>query len=140
MGMPKINEIFNILFNIRHNYKENFVEILGLWSVRIYLFAILCANILNWLIAGFINSRLKGALIALHYNVDFGINLLGDVRQIYILPVLGLAIFLINISILLNISSGRERDFLSHALLLAALLANLTLLIAAGTIYLINFR
>ena len=135
-----MNEILNILFNIKQNYKQNFIEILGLWSVRIYLFCILCANILNWSIAGFINSRLEGALIALHYNVDFGINLLGDVRQIYILPLLGLAIFMINLLILININSSRERNFLGHALLLSALLANLTLLISAGTIYLINFR
>ena len=138
--MTKINNIFNFLFNVRYNYKKNISELFSYLSVKLFLFFILSVNILSWLFARYIDKQINDELIALHYNVDFGINLMGSVKQIYILPWLGLIILIINFVLLININQSRERQFTAQILFITCLLANLTLLISMGAIYLVNFR
>ena len=82
----------------------------------------------------------------LHYNVDFGIDLIGNVRQIYIIPLIGLVIVLFNLILLSfayrkNIApERRDADkFLANLLLGSALFANFILLFSVASIYLINF-
>ena len=84
--------------------------------------------------------QIDDELLALHYNVDFGINLLGDAKRIYIIPLLGLILLFINFILLVNFNHTQEKSFIAHILLSTALLTNLTLLASAGTLYLINFR
>ena len=136
----KINNIFNFLFNIKYNYRENSSELFRYAPNKIFVFLVLLINFSTWLIAVYIDRQINYEQIALHYNVDFGINLMGSVKQIYIVPFLGLIIFLINFLLLININQERERRFTAQVIFIASLLCNLTLLASIGAIYLINFR
>jgi hypothetical protein len=109
-----------------------------------YLIVISGINLLNWLSAYVININVSRDLVVLHYNVDFGVNLIGNVRQIYTLPLLGLIIFLVNFIILVfifkrNYRLAEAKRVFSHVLLASALGVNLFLFIALTLIYLINF-
>lgn len=106
--------------------------------VRLYILLLLALNIINWLLAYYVNNNVSQDLVVLHYNVNLGVNLIGNVRDIYVIPTLGLSFIVINFLLLLNIY--RQSRFLIHLLLGFSLLINLFLIASTISIYLINFR
>ncbi|MFH1662146.1 MAG: hypothetical protein ABIA02_03550 [Candidatus Falkowbacteria bacterium] len=115
-------------------------KILKIFPVKAYLIILLLANFINWISAYSINKKVSQDLVYLHYNVNFGVNLIGDVQKIYIIPFLGFIIILINF-ILLNLIYKYKKDkFIIHLLLAAAFASNLFLLAGTASVYLINFR
>jgi len=114
------------------------LDLLDFFCVRLYLIILLGLNLLNWLAAVTISSNVSQNLVVLHYNVNFGVDLIGSVRRIYTIPLLGLIIILINFILLVLVY--RQSKFIIHLLLAPAILANLFLLIAIASVYLINFR
>ena len=130
--------------NFIHNWSEDaqsrLADFFSFLYVKIYLAFIIIINFFIWLIAYHFNKELDLAQAVLHYNVDFGVNLIGPAKELYIIPILGIIIFLFNVMIILIIGRDKEIKFLANLLLIAALLSNLILLIAAIAVYLINFR
>ena len=120
--------------------KASFGVVFRLSSSRVYLAFIAFWQLVSWLQAWFINKNLSGDILVLHYNVDFGIDLVGDPTRIYLYPLLGLGIFLINFIILAFLSKDKNLKILTHFLLGAAALFGLFLSIALFAVYLINFR
>ncbi len=132
-------KILNYLYLTRQKIFEIIPEILSFVYVRVYLIFIFFFNILSWVLAYFINSKAgQNPIIFLHYNVDFGANLVGDVGQLYTLSDLGLIVFIFNFFLFLNFY--KKNKFISHLLLSAAVLVNAILVIALYLIYLVNFR
>lgn len=76
--------------------------------------------------------------IILHYNVYFGVDMLGNWTQVFILPVLGLILFLINFSLAIHFYEQKER-IASHILLMATMMLQLSLLVAAISVIIINY-
>ncbi len=116
------------------------IQVFESFFARIYLILILFFNFLSWILVGFINYKAQGNLLILHYDVDFGVDLLGLASKLYIIPLLGLIFFLLNsvlLSVFLNFS---EFKFLAHLILAATLLINLLLFASLGPVYLVNFR
>ena len=113
-------------------------DLIGLAFVRIYLILLFILNIINWLLAFYVNKNVSQNLVVLHYNVNLGVNLIGNVSDIYIIPTLGLAFIVINFLLLLNIY--RQSKFLIHLLMGFSLLINLFLIASTISIYLVNFR
>jgi len=138
LGWRKILEIILDLFDYLY--------------IKIYLAIILFINLSNWTIAKVISDKTKQDLyisqysnsdsvkdlFILHYNVDFGINLVGRVERVYIMPLFGLLILIINLFLLLYFYKNNK--FISHLLLTSVFLVNVFLLMALVSIYLINFR
>ena len=87
----------NYFHHIRLKLAELSAGLFNSFYIRMYLILTLGLIILNWLSAYIINIDVSQNLVILHYNVDLGVNLIGDVSKIYIIPLLGLAIFLINL-------------------------------------------
>lgn len=119
-------------------------NLLTFFYIKVYLFSILGLNFLNWLFVYIINSKVSQDLTVLHYNVDFGVNLIGSVKQIYIIPFLGLIIFILNLILLafafrLNFRIPSAGKFFAHILLGASMLANFFLFLSLVFIYLVNF-
>jgi len=131
-------KLLNYLHLRRQTLGEMLLDLLSFFYVRIYLMIVFGLNLLNWLVAFIINKNVSQDLVFLHYNVTFGVNLIGSVKKVYIIPLLGLVIILINFVLLIFIH--RQGKFIIHLLLVSAMLANLFLLIAAVSVYLINFR
>ena len=94
--MIDTNKILNYIYLIKSKTKEGIVVFWEYLYVKIYVTGVIILVSLNWYFAYFINSKVSQDLVGLHYNVDFGINLIGDVSRIYIIPALGMFIFFIN--------------------------------------------
>jgi len=137
--MFNLSKLVNSLYFLRQNFISFFSKFFSYLYIKIYLIILLIINILIWLTAHFIDVRIDEELIALHYNVDFGINLIGGVEKIYIIPLLGLAIILINFILSASVNRSRDGIFISHILFITAMMVNLVLLVAIVSIYLINF-
>jgi len=106
----------------------------------VYLSFIVAWQILAWFQVWFINRNLSGNILVLHYNVDFGIDLVGDPALIYLYPFFGLGVFLLNLIILAVFYKDKNFKILAHFLLGAAALFGLFLSIALLAVFLINFR
>ncbi len=142
--MIDTNKILNYIYLIKSKTKEGIVVFWEYLYVKIYVTGVIILVSLNWYFAYFINSKVSQDLVVLHYNVDFGINLIGDVSRIYIIPALGLFIFFINSGLAIIVNRQRFDNtnttrLLTHFILGGALLANLFLLISLAFVYLINF-
>jgi hypothetical protein len=76
--------------------------------------------------------------IVLHYNVFFGVDMIGFWWQAYFLPLLGIIILLIN-GILGFLFYQQKERVVAHLLLLAAFIVQLSLIVAVISIILINY-
>ena len=92
------------LLNFFHFWRQALVNmILSLASfiyVRVYLVILAFLNLLNWIVVFIINKNVNQDLIFLHYNVTFGVDLIGNANKVFIMPFLGLIIILINLILL----------------------------------------
>ena len=137
--MVKYSKTFNIIYNIKQNTYYLVSDIFSYLYVKIYISFLLIINILNWISARYIYTEIGDKLIALHYNVDFGVNYIGKAREIFIIPFLGLIIIIINFILILFLNRYKDKRFFHHILFNSALISNLVLLASIISIYLINF-
>lgn len=113
--------------------RDYFQNRIVLWLLVISLLG----NIVNWVIFG-IFIRPNDSNIILHYNVYFGVDVMGQWKLVFLLPAIGLALFLINLVLSIHFYTRKER-IASHLLLMASLMAQLSLLIASISVILINY-
>jgi len=74
--------------------------------------------------------------IVLHYNIDWGVDYFGEVKSIFVLPTVGIIIFLLNGVLALKLW-GKNR-ILSYFLTTATFLTQGFLIISGIALYLIN--
>jgi len=132
------HKLLNLFYLGRGKLAEAVLDLLGFVSARFYLALIAALNIADWLLAYYVNKNVSQGLVVLHYNVNLGVNLIGNASDIYIIPTLGLCFIIVNFFLLLNIY--RRNKFLIHLLLGSTVLINLFLIASTYAIYLINFR
>ncbi|MFH1744948.1 MAG: hypothetical protein ABH881_02145 [bacterium] len=139
--MNFFSKILNSFYLSRENYKEYVLEVFSYLDIKIYVSLFLIINIVSWILAKSIIHLVDAEQIALHYNVDFGIDYYGNTSNIYIIPLLGLIIFLINFVLYAGIGiRHKARRFFSHVLFSVAIVSNYILLTAILLIYLVNFK
>ena len=95
---------------------------------------------LAWWQAVAIFRDLTGNLLVLHYNVDFGIDFVGNPTQIFWYPLYGLGIFIINLLLAAALHQHQDWRIFDHLLFSAALVFGLFLNAALLFVYLINFK
>lgn len=120
--------------------KSSFSAIFHFIPSLIYLGLIIVGQISAWFQVWFIHRQLSDSILVLHYNVDFGIDLVGDPIYIYLYPLLGLIVFFMNFIILAIFHKDKNFKILVHYLLGAATLFGLFLSTALLAVFLINFR
>ncbi len=108
--------------------------------IRVYLAVLLVFNGCLWILANLVKQATGQDLIALHYQVDYGVNLIGGANNIFLLPAIGLIIIMVNVFLSLLVVRRKERNFLSHILLSAAVLTHFFIAIALWLLYLINYQ
>ena len=138
--MVDLSKFYDSLYLLRQRLFGAISYLSSYFFIRLYFIVLLGLNLFSWLVVYLININVSQDLVVLHYNVDFGVDLIGSVKRVYIIPFLGLIVILVNLILVLAFSRGRDFKFFSHLLLAASLVVNLFLLIALGSIYLINFR
>ena len=76
--------------------------------------------------------------IILHYNVYFGVDVLDSWQKVYLIPIIGFFLFLVNTILGLYFYHQKER-IASYILAIANLMIQLSLLVASASIILINY-
>ncbi len=115
----------------------------SLWRfspTRFYLLAILLLQALAWWGAFFIYRNLAGDILVLHYNVDFGIDLIGTPQRIFFYPMFGLGITLLNLAGAAFFTRHKDFRIFAHLLMAASVNFGLILSFALFFIYFINFK
>lgn len=125
-------------FYKRKDVLKNF-DFLRASYIRIYLIFLLIINSLEWLFARFIYFEVDGERMALHYNVDFGIDFYGEKEKIFNIPKIGLLIIVVNMLLFILAAKIKRRKFIGHVLFSQAIICNIILLLSLGLIYLVNF-
>lgn len=95
------------------------------------------ANLANWIMLAIFIRPVDGNII-LHYNVYFGVDNMGNWKQVFLMPSIGLILFLINIFLANYFYKNKER-IASYILLLSVFMAQLSLIIASISIIIINY-
>lgn len=97
----------------------------------------LLLNAVDWgLIAFFI--RPVDFLIILHYNVYFGVDVIGDWWQVYFLPLIGLLIMVIN-AVLGYVFYQQKERLIAHLLMLATFIVQIGITVAVACLLTINY-
>ena len=76
--------------------------------------------------------------IILHYNVYFGVDVIGAWWQVYFLPVIGLIVLLVN-STLGYLFYGQKERIVAHLLMLATFIVQIVITVAVASVLLINY-
>jgi len=140
--MLNIGKINSIIYIARERAKNAISTAFSLLSVRIYFILLALLNTSLWALSKYVVKTVGEPQIALHYSVDFGINLYGNANNIFIIPLLGFVFIFINLSIIISISRYNQLElrFIVHLLLASAAIANIILIAALISIFIINFR
>lgn len=132
------------LYNSIFNHKESFADSLKtLWRfrpARLYLSVFLLWQIIAWFQARFIYRNLGSDLLVLHYNVEFGTDLISNPSQIFYYPIGGLLALVLNLTICLVLYRHKDFKLFVNLLLGGIALFSIFLNLALLSIYLINFR
>lgn len=105
--------------------------------VRWLLFLSVMSNLINWIILKIFIDPVDLPII-LHYNVYFGVDMLGNWKSVFILPGIGLVLFFINALLSINFYQKKER-IASYLLLIATLMIQLSLIVASASLIIINY-
>lgn len=104
------------------------------WSVVLsFLFCVMNVWLPIWRIVPLSNDR---PFIPLHYNIYLGVDRFGDWKEIFLLPTLGLGLFLLNL-VLQTLAVRRER-FLSMMFGVTTVFLEAILFFALALIILLN--
>lgn len=109
-------------------------------QARLYLIFILLLQGLAWLQTIIIFRRLTSSFTILHYNIDFGVDLIGNPKDIFYYPILGLIVALINVSLTAALTKRQGIRLIIHLLLGSIVAFAIFLSLALLAINFINFR
>lgn len=125
--------IEKIKLKISGHVQEFFKSHIAIWLLILSFLV----NMINWIILWIWIEPVEFPII-LHYNVYFGVDSVGDYRQVYILPLIGLILFLINLFLAMYFYAQKER-IASYVLLMGILMIQLSLIVASASLILINY-
>jgi hypothetical protein len=138
-----MNKIMNRLLSAYYSNKQIIVDriLFALNNVSIQIYSVILAvlNVIIWIATRYIFLVVGANQMALHYSVGFGIDYYGDAKLIYIIPLLGLFVILLNLALYIIVSNFKDKNFIAHILFASAMVVNFILLIAAYSVYIINF-
>lgn len=132
----KIYEQLSVAFN---RYKFLMGNLFSFLFVKIYFSFIILLNLFLWFLAYYMYANISQDVSILHYNIDFGIDLIGNKGLFFITPLLGLGLIVIDKIVLLFLLKKDNFKFLAYFLLSFLLLFNILLCLSLCSIYLINF-
>ncbi|MEK7167355.1 MAG: hypothetical protein AAB732_03000 [Patescibacteria group bacterium] len=87
----------------------------------------LLTNFFIWWIVYYRFQTIEDSVIALYYNIYFGIGLLGQTKELFKLPQIGLIIYLFNFCLAYFLYL--KNKFLSHSLLICSILVQFLLIL-----------
>jgi len=134
-----LSRIYHDIYSLKDRLAYLFSEIFYLKHVKIYLAFGGVVNASLWFFSWLFYRQVKEDLIILHYNVDFGVDLIGSPEKIFMIPALGSFALVFNFFLLFVFAKRSDLRMISHLSLAAALLVNFFLSLSLGPLYIINF-
>ncbi|OGD24991.1 hypothetical protein A2819_01650 [Candidatus Azambacteria bacterium RIFCSPHIGHO2_01_FULL_40_24] len=128
-GLQKLHKIIFSLFSTPMN------EFLKDTMVKLLMISAILLNIGLFLFFYFFIKR-SDIPIVLHYNVDWGVDYFGEVKNIFILPLIGLIIFLLNGVLALRLWFRMKS--LAYFIAAITLISEIFLWLAGIALYIIN--
>jgi hypothetical protein len=113
--------------------KDYFKSAIALWLIILSL----AVNLVDWVILGIFIKPADFPII-LHYNVYFGVDMMGNYKLVFFLPFIGLILFLVNFFLSLYFYHHKER-IASYLLLMAAFMIQLSLFVSILSVIIINY-
>lgn len=113
--------------------QDYFCNAIVLWLLALSFLV----NVANWVILRVFVQPVDFPII-LHYNVYFGVDVLDDWKKVYLVPLIGFFLLIINTFLGLYFYQNKER-IASYILAIANLMIQLSLLVAAASVILINY-
>jgi len=138
--MLYFSKVYNYLADFKLGFKKSWEAVFSPRIFKIYLLAILGIQLLGWYISIYVFRNLSGELLILHYNVDFGTDLIGPPSRVFSGPLFGLFVLFANTIFALLLNRRRQSLIVNHFLIAGAMVINAFVLLALFTIYLNNFR
>lgn len=132
--------IYARIYSMKENTLRRIAPLFRFRHFKFYALSLFLFNGFLWLFAYSIFIKSGQGLIFLHSSVDFGVGLIGEAKQVFVIPILGLVFFLFNFLISFLFSGLKDFKFLSHLLFSAVFVAHIFLGVSLISIYLINFR
>ncbi len=132
----KIYDQLHLFFN---KLKVLFIDLFSFLFVKIFLIFIFVFNLLFFYLSYLMYSKLSQDIVILHYNIDFGIDLIGSKQALLNFPLLSLFVFLFYIIILLFLVKRDDFKFWAYILLSFLSLFCIFISLALLSLYLINF-
>lgn len=130
-------------FVFRYELKQKiFLSLKTFWNYipnRWYFFSLIALQSLMWFFAYRIFTLTGSELFVSHYNVNFGIDAVGEAKRVFSIPFFTLIISIFNLIILLSFRKKDNFHFLTHATGLSSILLNFFAGLALMSLYLINF-
>jgi hypothetical protein len=131
--LEKVGNLKPVLYARAFFKQEFFGSDIALWLITFSL----VANIINWAIIKIFIHPLDLPII-LHYNVYLGVDMMGDYRRAYFLPLIGTVLFIVNWLLSIFLYQKKER-IASYLLLIAVLMIQLSLIISSISVIIINY-
>ena len=131
--IKSLKDKFKLFLKKNISEREFFQNRIILWLLALNL----ALSLVNWAIIVIFINRLDVGII-LHYNVYFGVDSIGDWRQAFLLPIIGIILFILNAVLAVYFFEKKER-IASYILLIASLMAQVNLIIAAVSVIMINY-
>ena len=132
-------KIYERIIIFSKKLKSLIIDLFRYPVVKIYFLITVIINIFIWIGSYLMHKGISQDIAILHYNVDFGIDLIGSKNYLFIIPTLSLFFILLNKVILLILLKRDHFKFLANFLLGFLLLVNIFLILSLFSIYLINF-
>lgn len=134
------SNIYARFYNFSQALINNFRPLFRLRAVKIYAAFLLLLQLLAWFQAIMIRRRISDDFLILHYNIDFGVDLVGQPSDIFYYPLFGLAVLLLNFILAAFFSRRPQAQITTHLFLAATIIFSGFLSLALLAIKLINFR
>ena len=140
--MPDFSRVYDYFYQFRDFLSGISASLWDYLGFRILLLVQGLLSVFSWLLAAYIARNAGRPQIALHYSVDFGIDLFDAAEKVYVIPFLGLVFIIFNIMItgVVEKFSPRQNPFLLYLMGGVSVAAGLILLAALASVFLINFR
>lgn len=136
--MEKSGKNRNFFSGLKSKFRLFFVQDYFRSYIVIWLIVLsFMSNFANWISIKIFIKPVNFPII-LHYNVYFGVDMVGNRDRAYILPAIGLFLLLVNLLLSIYFYKRGER-IASYLLLMAGLMSQLSLIIASVGIVVINY-
>ena len=130
-------------FGFRYELKQKAsLSFKAFWNYipnRWYFFTFIILEILIWFFSYHIFAMIGSDLFVSHYNVNFGIDGVGEAKRVFNIAFFILIFSLINLFFLLNFRGKNVFNFMAHATGLTIILLHVLAALALMALYLTNF-